>query len=99
MSLGKSIKKYRNKVGLKQKELANLLGVSPNYMSLVENDKREPSLSFMMNLADQLRVPIGFLFFDVDRNTEHLSKEASLSFQKIKELMYQIDKLMPHNNA
>jgi transcriptional regulator with XRE-family HTH domain len=99
MSLGKSIKKYRNNAGLKQKELASLLNVSVNYMSLVENDKREPSLSFIKNLASELQIPVGFLFFDADHSTEDMPKEASLAFHRIRELMYQIEELMPSHNA
>jgi XRE family transcriptional regulator, regulator of sulfur utilization len=99
MSLGKSIRKYRNNAGLKQKELASLLNVSVNYMSLVENDKREPSLSFIKNLASELQIPVGFLFLDVDHPTENMPKEASLAFYKIKELMYQIEELMPNDDA
>ncbi len=39
--LGKLIKLYRISIGLRQSELADQIGVSQNYMSLVESGKRE----------------------------------------------------------
>lgn len=39
--LGKLIKLYRTSVNLKQLELAEQIGVTQNYMSLVESGKRE----------------------------------------------------------
>lgn len=39
--LGKLIKLYRISVNLKQLELAEQIGVTQNYMSLVESGKRE----------------------------------------------------------
>lgn len=41
-SSGEKIKDIRNKLGIKQKELESI-GVSRNYISMVESDKRKPS--------------------------------------------------------
>lgn len=71
LTLGNAIKLIRTTKGLKQKDLAASLGVSPNYVSLVESGKREPSLSYLRRLAEQLRVPIGLFFFcqeDISRS-------------------------------
>jgi len=37
--------------GLKQRELANILDVTPGHISLVENDKAVPSLKFFQGFA------------------------------------------------
>lgn len=44
---------------MKQRALAKKLSVSANYLSLVENSKREPSISFLRKLARELDVPVG----------------------------------------
>lgn len=62
MTLGSAIKLVRTASGLKQQELAKRLEVSPNYISLIENGKREPSISFLNRLADTLGVPVGIFF-------------------------------------
>jgi len=62
LTLGNAIKLIRTAKGLKQKDLALSLGVSPNYISLVESGKREPSLSYLRRLAEELHVPVGLFF-------------------------------------
>lgn len=62
MSLGTAIKTARVRRNIKQKVLAVKMGVSKSYLSLIENDKREPSLSFLKKLADELAIPLSMLF-------------------------------------
>ena len=80
MTLGNAIKLIRTAKGVKQLTLAKQLEVSPNYISLLEKNKREPSIGFLRRLAKQLGVPVGlfFLWLDTDdptlktRNMEEL---------------------------
>lgn len=53
----------RTAANVRQKELACELGVTANYLSLVENDHREPSLTFLRNFAHELDVPLGYLLW------------------------------------
>ncbi len=62
MKLGRALKLMRTASGLKQKEVAAKLRVTQNYLSLVENEKRDPSLFFLKQLARILGVPIGLFF-------------------------------------
>ncbi len=62
MELARAIKLTRTASGMKQKEIAVKVGVTPNYLSLVENGKREPSISFLKRLATVLGVPVGLFF-------------------------------------
>jgi transcriptional regulator with XRE-family HTH domain len=71
LTLGNAIKVIRTTKGIKQKDLALSLGVSANYISLVESGKRDPSLSYLRRLAEQLHVPIGLFFYcqeDISRS-------------------------------
>jgi transcriptional regulator with XRE-family HTH domain len=62
MELGTAIKLIRTSSGLKQKDIATKLGVTPNYISLVENGSREPSISLLKKLATIFDVPVGLFF-------------------------------------
>ncbi len=62
MKLGRALKLMRTASGLKQKEVAAKLRVTQNYLSLIENGKRNPSLSILKALARVLGVPIGLFF-------------------------------------
>jgi transcriptional regulator with XRE-family HTH domain len=68
MTLGNAIKLIRTAKGVKQLTLARKLDVSPNYVSLVEKDHREPSVGFLRKIAKELGVPVGlfFLWQDTD---------------------------------
>lgn len=73
MKIGKAIKIARIKRGLQQKELAESLGVSANYISLLENDKRDPSWSFICRASDALKTPIPLLLlFGTEGGTQSL---------------------------
>ncbi len=57
MTLGAAIKLIRTARGIKQKDLAAALGVSANYISLLEKGEREPSLAALRKIASALGVP------------------------------------------
>jgi transcriptional regulator with XRE-family HTH domain len=62
VTLGNAIKVVRTATGLKQRDVAAKIGVTANYMSLVEGGKREPSLAFLNRLAKTLGIPVGIFF-------------------------------------
>lgn len=45
--------------GLSQAELARRAQVSASFLSLIERDKREPTLTVLRRIAEELRVPFG----------------------------------------
>lgn len=61
MSLGQRIKERRKSLGITQRELADILEVTPQHISAVEQDKRTPSLPFLVRLAERLGVTMDFL--------------------------------------
>jgi transcriptional regulator with XRE-family HTH domain len=68
VTLGNAIKLVRTATGIKQGALAKKLDVSANYLSLIENGKREPSISFLKRLAGALQVPVGIFFLWQEMN-------------------------------
>lgn len=62
-SLGKNIKLCRMLKDLKQKELANEAGISVSYLSLLERDRRDPSLSTLQKITVALGISLPTLAF------------------------------------
>ena len=56
------LKELRKNKGLKQQEIAELLGVKRNTYSDWENEKTEPSFENLIKLADLLEVTLDWLF-------------------------------------
>ena len=52
----KNIKKLRLEKGYSQAKFAELTGLSEDYISLIENGKRTPSLKRLIIIADVLEV-------------------------------------------
>lgn len=87
MQLGKTIKLLRIKAGIKQKDLAKKLQISSNYLSLVENDKREPSISLIERIAKALDVPISYIFWHACEKPSNLPKDQERFRDSMKELL------------
>ncbi len=54
MSIGNQIRHIRKVRGLKQEELAKLVGTAQSGIARVENDSYVPSLSFLIRVAEVL---------------------------------------------
>ena len=61
MSVGRRVRERREDLKLTQQELAEGLRVTPQHISAIEKDKRSPSLSFLVKLAEELGVTIDYL--------------------------------------
>ena len=60
-SLGQQITFFRKKTGLKQRDLAVAIGISPSTVSSYEKDKRQPDTLILKNLAKTLNVTVDAL--------------------------------------
>jgi len=63
MNFGQAIKLCRTQRGVSQADLARQAECSVSYLSMLENNKRDPTLSTMTKIAHALRMPVGILFF------------------------------------
>lgn len=61
--LGEKIRKVRKEQGLTLKEIAKLTGLSTSYISQIERNTVEPSISALRKIAISLRTPI-YTFLD-----------------------------------
>lgn len=64
---GRVIKKRREEAELSKKRLAELAGLDPTYIGLLERGRRNPSLVTMARLAGALRVHLDELTADLRR--------------------------------
>lgn len=55
--VGAVIRSLRGSAGLNQRELADLVGISPSLLSLIESDRREPSIKLLKEIARVLEIP------------------------------------------
>ena len=78
-SIGSTLRLLRVASNLKQTLLAKDLDVTSNYLSLIENGKKEPSLTFLKKFSRRLDAPLGYLLWialeDRDRPEEVDLKE------------------------
>jgi transcriptional regulator with XRE-family HTH domain len=84
MSIGSTLKLLRIASKLTQSSLAKDLDITANYLSLVENGRKEPSLTFLKKFSKKLDAPLGYLLwlaleeerspeeFDVKRKMDEL---------------------------
>jgi transcriptional regulator with XRE-family HTH domain len=56
MSIGDRVRKRRKHLKVTQQELAEAIGVTPQHISAIEQDRREPSLDSLARLAVELGV-------------------------------------------
>ncbi|MES2458057.1 MAG: helix-turn-helix transcriptional regulator [Bacteroidota bacterium] len=63
MDIGSTIKKIRGLRGLKQNDLASRCELTQAYLSKIESNQKEPTLSVLKKIALELNVPLPVLFF------------------------------------
>ena len=62
MNVGQAIRLCRTQRGVSQSAIANSAKCSVSYLSMLENNKRDPTLSTITKIAEALHVPVGLLF-------------------------------------
>lgn len=63
MDLGSIIKKLRKQKGLTQTEFASLCGITQTYLSQIEGNLKEPNLSTLKTISENISIPLPILFF------------------------------------
>ncbi len=63
MNLGNVIKNIRKQKGQTQTEFATKCGISQTYLSQIENNSKEPNLSTLRTISENLAIPLPILFF------------------------------------
>jgi transcriptional regulator with XRE-family HTH domain len=97
MSMGKRIKDRRQALGLTQQNLAEAMGITAQHISVIEQDKRTPSLSSLAKLAPELGVTIDYLVTGKQKVTEEtipaIKADTKLSLRSKKALVELVKEL------
>lgn len=73
--MGPTLKAFRKRVKLSQERLGIRLGVSGNYIYLLEHGRRNPSIKMLVRLARALEVVPGDLLNAIVEREAELSSE------------------------
>ena len=63
-SIGAKIKQYRKAAKLSQSQLAEMIGISTKYVSVLERSAKPPSLETLINIANALNISTDLLLCD-----------------------------------
>ncbi|OYD21044.1 helix-turn-helix domain-containing protein [Oceanimonas baumannii] len=86
LSIGKTIKELRQLRGLSLNQVAEKADMDKSYLSKIENEKRDPSLSSLFRISKALNVPLNILilmceepsdspFSDFTENLKSMARE------------------------
>ena len=64
--LGARVRALRRKQGLRQTQLAGMLGISPSYLNLIEHDRRRLSAEILLRLTELFRLDLETFAADSD---------------------------------
>ncbi|WP_376777234.1 helix-turn-helix domain-containing protein [Flavobacterium covae] len=82
MNLGTVIKNIRKQKGQTQQEFALNCGITQTYLSQIENNSKEPNLSTLKEISNNLDLPLPILFY-LSLNEDDISPEKREAFEKI----------------
>ena len=80
MNLGAIIKELRQRKGIKQNSFAELCNISSTYLSKIENNSKEPNLSTLRIIANNLDVPLPILIF-LSINEDDIKPDKKEAFE------------------
>ena len=83
MKIGSLIKKIRTIRGLTQVQLAQQMGITQNYLSLIETDSRTPSHAKIKELAKYLQISEDALIFLSTEPPDELAKDNKQDYVKL----------------
>lgn len=92
--LGKRIKEIRNKRGITQERLAELVNIGTPNISYIENGKFYPSYETFIGLLQALNVePCELFTFDMAKSADELKQEMMEAFNNDEKLLRLVYKL------
>ncbi len=84
MNYAKAIRIARSIADITQKELADRSGLDRSYLSLIEGDKRKPTVETLQIISDALRIPFHLLTLLATEksDTKRINEEQVLGLAK-----------------
>ncbi len=72
--------------------MAQRLEISQNYLSLLENNKAEPSLSLLKRISVTFHVPVSFLLLEASEGFESDKPEVHAILRELRDLVHQLER-------
>ena len=63
MDIGTVIKEATKSKRIKQQSFAEMCGITQTYLSQIENNVKEPTISLLKRIAEKLHLPLPILYF------------------------------------
>src|SRR5688572_23425865 len=82
MNLGATIKKLRKQKNMTQDSFADKCDITQTYLSLIENNQKEPNLSTLKKISEKLNIPLPIIFY-LSLDNEDVSPEKRKAFTMI----------------
>jgi transcriptional regulator with XRE-family HTH domain len=84
--IGKRIRSTRERKGIIQKALAEMVGVSPSAINQFEKGEKKPSAELLANIAYELGVSADYLLGASKKEDIFLTEDIASAFRDFKEL-------------
>lgn len=82
MNLGNTIKTIRSEKKINQTSLAEMSGITQTYLSQIENNVKEPNISTLRLIAENLQTPLPILFF-LSLDDDDINPEKKLAYNHL----------------
>lgn len=83
MELGANIRELRQEKGIDQEDFAERIGVTQPYLSQIENAHREPSVSLLRRISEELDISLAGLLL-LSMNEEDVQADRREAFEEIR---------------
>ena len=83
MHLGRTLKLIRASRGMTQKKMADILGISQNYLSLIESNKKNPSTDKISEFAKKMGFSADALTFIISNPPKELNEEDRKKYTRL----------------
>ena len=93
MDLHLRLKLFRVAAGLKQQDVARSLGVTANFVSMIERGKREATVKYLRAFSRLVKVPLGVLLWEPPEKGDKNFKQSDL-YSRLYALMAQYASLI-----
>lgn len=93
IALGKKINEIRKLKGYTQEELAEMVGLSPNFIGYLERGEQTPSLKTLKKIATVLGVTLGWFFYSIENHHAKPPKltEKEKTINKLVKILKSLD--------
>lgn len=101
MNIGQAIYTVRKKKLLSQQKFSKLVGIDQSYLSMIENNKKQPSMKLLERISQETKTPLPILLFFSLSEEDVTPKKRELYrilFPKVKEMVGELFESNSENN-